>query len=438
MAGLDSSGTPPNPYQPPASSAGSGSQPKREGAAGTPFVLITVLLDSLGVGLIIPVGPTLVGSFLGSDLTQTSHAFGWLLALYSLMQFLFAPVLGGLSDRFGRRTVILPSLFGAGMSYLISARAPALSWLFVGRVISGITGASFSAATSYIADVTPPEKRAQSFGLVGAAFGLGFIVGPAIGGALGGVDIRLPYYVAAGLNLVNLLYGFFVLPESLRPENRRPFSFARANPFGALRNLTRHPIVLGLTGTMFCSYMAQWILQGVWALYTETRFHWSMADVGVSFMVVGVAMAVVQGALIRMVIPWLGERRALLSALTMSALGFVGFGLCDRGWLMYLITFPFALGGIAGPATQALISREVGPSEQGELQGSLTSLASLTAIVGPVLGSALLGRFGPEDARPHVPGAPFFAAALLIVCGFLLALRLFARTPPPALPGGAG
>src|ERR1700729_2549965 len=262
--------------------------------AATAFVLVTVLLDTLGLGLIIPVAPRLVASFLGGDLGAASHYFGVLVSLYAAMQFLFAPVLGGLSDRFGRRPVILISLLGAAASYLIAGFAPALGWLFVGRVISGITGASFSAAGAYVADVTPSERRAQSFGLIGAVFGLGFILGPALGGLLGDLGLRVPYFVAAGLNLMNMLYGLFVLPESLPPENRRPFSYARANPLGSLLALGRHPIVLGLTGTMMCSFLAQWILQSTWALHTMSRFGWSLGMVGVSLMVVGAATAVVQ------------------------------------------------------------------------------------------------------------------------------------------------
>jgi DHA1 family tetracycline resistance protein-like MFS transporter len=406
--------------------------------------MVTLLLDTLGVGLIIPVGPKLVGSFLGDRLADSSRWFGILFALYSVMQFVFAPILGGLSDRFGRRTVILPSLLGAAASYLFSALAPELWWLFVGRTIAGITGASFSAATAYIADVSPPEKRAQNFGLVGAAFGLGFVVGPVIGGLLGGVSLRLPYFAAAGLNLVNFLYGLFVLPESLPPEARRPFSFRRANPFGALRNLGRHPIVLGLTGTMTCGYMAQMILQSVWMLSSEARFGWGTREVGVSLGVVGVAAALVQGGLVRVVTPRFGERRVLVGALVMSAAGFVGFGLVPKDWMMYVVTFPFALGGLAAPAAQSLMTRVVGPTEQGELQGSLTSLSSVTAIVAPLLGTSLLSRFGPADASPHIPGAPFFAAACFQVVGLSLALRLFARTPvtlsdgAPAPSGGAG
>lgn len=390
-------------------------------------MLVTVLLDTLGLGLIIPVAPRLVASFLGGDLAAASHLFGLLVTLYAAMQFVAAPVLGGLADRFGRRPVILLSLLGAAASYLLSGFAPVLWWLFVGRVIAGITGASFSAATAYVADVTPPEKRAASFGLIGAVFGLGFILGPALGGALGDVGLRLPYFVGAGLNGLNLLYGFFVLPESLTPENRRPFSFARANPFGALRALGRHPVVLGLTGTMMCAFLAQWILQSVWALYTQARYDWSLRQVGVSLMVVGFGMAVVQGLLVRVAVPRLGERRALVVGLVTVITGHVLIALATRGWMIYALSVPLALGGLAGPAVQAIISRETGASEQGELQGSVNSLSGLAAILGPGIGTSLLARFAPPEAHPHVPGAPFFAAAAINAVGLLLALRLFAR-----------
>ena len=399
--------------------------------SAVPFVLVTVLLDTLGVGLIIPVGPRLVGSFLGNDLGAASRTFGVLFALYSAMQFVFAPVLGGLSDRFGRRPVILLSLVGAASSYLLSGLAPTLAWLFVGRFLSGITGASFSAAGAYVADVTPPEKRAQSFGLIGAAFGLGFILGPALGGLLGDVGLRIPYFVSAGLNFVNLLYGLFVLPESLRPENRRPFSFRRANPIGSLRSLARHPIVLGLTGTIACNFLAQMILQSVWALSCQARFDWSLRDVGLSLMAVGLATAIVQGVLVRVLTGRLGERRVLVLGLVIAILGQIGFGLAEEGWTMYAIIFPFALGGVSGPATQAIISRAVGPSGQGELQGSINSLSGLTAILGPLVGTGLLARFGPVTASPHLPGAPFLAAAAILFVGLVLVLRLFARMPAP-------
>jgi len=396
--------------------------------AGTiPFILVTVLLDSLGVGLIIPVGPRLVASFLHDDLAAASHYFGLLVALFALMQFLFATIVGGLSDRFGRRPVILVSLFGAACSYLLSALAPTLSWLFVGRIITGITGASFSAANAYVADITPPEKRAASFGLVGAAFGFGFILGPALGGTLGDMGLRVPYFVAAGLNAVNFVYGLFVLPESLAEKDRRDFSFARSNPFGALKHLSKYPIVIALTGTIFCGFMAQWILQSVWALDMQARFGWKLRDVGISLMIVGVAMAFVQGFGVRAVLPKVGERGALLIGLVISMIGNVGLGAATRGWMIYAILFPIALGGIAGPATQGIITHEVGRAEQGELQGSVNSVGGLAAIIGPLVGTSLLGRFGPPGAHPHVPGAPFYASALIQVVGLALAMRAFGR-----------
>jgi MFS transporter, DHA1 family, tetracycline resistance protein len=399
------------------------------GRAAVPFVLVTVLLDTLGVGLIIPVGPRLVASFLHDDLGSASHYFGLLMSLYSVMQFVFAPVLGGLSDRFGRRTVILMSLLGAAASYFASALAPALWWLFVGRTVAGITGASFSAAGAYIADVTPPEKRAASFGLIGAAFGLGFILGPALGGALGDVGLRLPYFVAAGLNFVNLLYGWFVLPESLKREDRRPFSFARANPLGSLRALRRHPIVLGLSGTMACAFMAQFILQSIWALHNQARFGWSLRQVGLSLMVVGLSTALVQGVLIRVVVPRIGERRALVTGLAFAAMGHLALGLADRGWMMYVFLFPLALGGLAGPATQSIITSEVGRSEQGELQGSINSLQGLTAIVGPLVGTSLIAAFGTDRSAVYIPGAAFFVASMFSLTGLILAVRVLARIP---------
>jgi DHA1 family tetracycline resistance protein-like MFS transporter len=373
--------------------------------------------------------PRLIGSFLHDDLGQASTYYGAFIAAYAAMQFFFAPILGGLSDRFGRRPVILTSLAGAAIDYLLLAFAPSLWWLAVGRVFAGITGASFSAATAYIADVTPKEKRAQSFGLMGAAFGLGFILGPALGGALGGISLRLPFLVAAGLNLVNFVYGSFVLPESLAVEHRRPFTLRRANPLSSLRNLGRHPVLAGLTATLVCSYMAQQMLQAIWALHTQERFGWGPFQVGASLAVVGISAAVVQGGLIRLILPRLGERRALLFGLSVNIAGYLALALATRGWMMYAICVPFALGGLAGPATQAILSREVGPSEQGELQGSLTSLQSLTAILGPILATGLFARFAPPTAAPRIQGATFFVAAGFNLFGMLLALRLFAKTP---------
>jgi DHA1 family tetracycline resistance protein-like MFS transporter len=405
---------------PPAQATGA----KRSSVA---FVLVTVALDTLGIGLLIPVGPRLVQELVGNDLAAGVRWFGLLMSLYSLMQFFFSPVLGGLSDRFGRRRVIFGSLFGACVSYVASGLAPALWWLFVGRAVAGMTAASFSAAGAYVADVTPPEKRANAFGLIGVAFGLGFILGPVIGGFLGSYGLRIPYFAAAGLNLLNLLYGVFVLPESLPPERRRSFSFKRANPFGALRALTRHALLRELTVTLSCSLLAQMILQGVWALQTQTRFGWSMSEVGLSLMAVGFSAAFVQGVLVRQVVGRLGEWRTLILGLAASCVGFLGFGFADRGWLMYVIIVPFALGGIAGPATQAMISHQVAPTEQGEIQGSLSSLQGVAMIIGPYVGTRLLARFGTEGASPYVPGAAFFASAVLSAVALAFALRLSAR-----------
>jgi DHA1 family tetracycline resistance protein-like MFS transporter len=395
------------------------------------------LLDTLGLGLIIPVAPRLVESFLGDDLKAASHWFGFMVSLYAVMQFFFAPVLGGLSDRFGRRPVILVSLLGAAISYLISGFAPALWWLFVGRTIAGITGASFSCAGAYIADITPPEKRAQSFGLIGAVFGLGFILGPALGGVLGDHGLRLPYFVGAGLNGANLLYGIFVLPESLAKENRRSFSLARSNPIGSLRLLASHPIVLGFTGTMVCAFLAQWVMQSVWTLHTQERFGWKLRDVGISLMTVGLLMALVQGVLVRAVVRRIGERRSLLFGMLMGVVGQALMGLATKGWMMLAAIAPLALGGLASPAIQAIISREVGPKEQGELQGGLNSLNGVAAIVGPLVGTTLLATFAPETAPVRIPGAAFFAASAFNLVGLLLALRVLARRPAHASPAAA-
>ena len=394
------------------------------------FVLVTLFLDILGIGLIIPILPRLVQDLQGGDVAAASHTVGWLAALYSLMQFLFAPMLGSLSDRFGRRPVILGSLLGSGLDYLVLAYAPNLAWFFAGRIVAGITGANITAASAYIADVTPPEKRAASFGLIGAAFGLGFIAGPALGGILGNVGLRIPFLVAAGLTLLNWLYGVFVLPESLAPANRGHFSWSRANPVGSLLALRRMPLVFGLAGTFFLINVAQYGLHSVWVLYTGYRYDWTPRQVGASLAVVGLMAAIIQGGLARRIIPRLGEPRALSIGLGIGVLGMLGYGLAPAGWMIYAILVFASFGSIAGPAAQALVSRSTPANQQGSVQGALTSLGSVAGIVAPLIATGLFGFFIGPRAPVHLPGAPFFSGALLMAAAWWTArVSLGAHAP---------
>ncbi|HSH95272.1 MAG TPA: TCR/Tet family MFS transporter [Roseimicrobium sp.] len=391
------------------------------------FIFVTLVLDILGIGLIIPILPKLVENLAGGGVSEASHAFGLLAALYSLMQFVFAPILGSLSDRFGRRKVILISLFGSGLDYLLLAWAPTLPWFFVGRVIAGITGANFAAATAYIADVSPPEKRAANFGLIGAAFGLGFIIGPALGGVLGAYGLRVPFMVAGGLTLLNWLYGWFVLPESLAPTNRRAFSWARANPVGALIYLRTHPVAFGLTGTFFLVNLAHQVLPSTWVLYTGYRYGWTVKETGISLAIVGLTSAIVQAGLTRVIVRKIGEARSAVLGLTVASISYLCYGLAEHGWMIYVILVGASLGGVTGPAVQGLISRSVPANEQGGIQGSLTSLASVSGILGPPLATGLFGYFISRSAPIQLPGAAFFFSAALTATALVLALRLFRR-----------
>ncbi|MCX6048273.1 MAG: TCR/Tet family MFS transporter [Chloroflexi bacterium] len=393
------------------------------------FIFITLLLDILGLGLIIPVLPKLIESFTNNDIQTASRDYGILLGVYALMQFLFAPILGSLSDKYGRRPIILIALLGAGIDYLFLAIAPSLGWLFVGRVISGITSANITTATAYIVDISPPEKRAQNFGLLGVAFGVGFIIGPALGGLLGNVGLRVPFLVVAGVTLLNVLYGYFVLPESLKPENRRSFSWARANPIGSLFGLSKYPIALALASTIVLTNLAQTSLQSTWVLYTSYRFNWGTSEVGISLAVVGLTAGLVQGLLIGKIVPKIGERRALLVGLTISAFTFVLYGLANAGWMMYAVTLIGALGGIAGPSAQSIMTQNVQANEQGAVQGALTSINALTGVVGPLIATFVFGYFISERAPIHLPGAAFFLAAIFMVIGIVLAINTFRRLP---------
>jgi len=400
---------------------------KRE--AGLGFIFVTLLLDILGIGLIVPVLPELIKGFTNNNTESASTIYGVMVAIYALMQFVFAPILGSLSDRYGRRPVILISLLGAGLDYLLLAFAPTLGWLFVGRVIAGITAANITTASAYIVDVSPPEKRAQNFGILGAAFGLGFIIGPAIGGILGGYNLRLPFLVVAGITLINWLYGYFVLPESLTADNRRDFSWARANPISSLTGLARYPIVLALASTILCVALAQNALQSTWVLYTGYRYAWGTREVGLSLAVVGLTAAIVQGGLIRQIVPRLGERRALITGLMVTAISFVLYGLAPAGWMIYVIPFFGALGGIAQPSAQSIITQHVQDNEQGAIQGSLASLNALSAVIGPLLATQSFRYFISDAAPVSLPGAPFFLGSVLLVLGILFALHTFKRLP---------
>lgn len=387
------------------------------------FILITVLIDVIGIGIIIPIIPSLIQELTGGDVSQASSYALILVFIYSFMQFIFSPIIGGLSDQFGRRPVLLFSLFGFGIDYILLALAPTVGWLFVGRLISGITGASFSTASAYIADVTEPEKRAQSFGMIGAAFGLGFIIGPSLGGILGEFGSRVPFWVSAGLSLVNWLYGYFILPESLKPENRRKFDFKRANPIGSLMNLKKYPFILTLVASLFLVYVSGYATQGTWSFYTIEKFGWSEMEIGLSLGFVGLMVAIVQGGLIRVIIPKFGKEKALFFGLAINSIGLLAFAFASSSWMMYAIVVPFALGGIANPAFQGIISSQVNSNEQGELQGALTSLMSVAAIIGQPLMLGLFRAFTKENAIVYFPGAPFLVGSVLSVISLFLTIR---------------
>ncbi len=391
------------------------------------FIFITLLIDCTGFGIIIPIVPRLIETLIGGNLSDASQYGGWLTFAFAIMQFVFAPILGGLSDRYGRRPVLLAALFGMGLDYIFMAFAPSIFWLFIGRILCGITGASMTAASAYIADVSPAEKRAQNFGLVGVAFGLGFILGPAIGGITSKFGLRFPFYVAAGLSLLNWLYGYFILPESLAKENRRPFTWARANPVGSLRHMRKYQNIYSLLGAIVLLMTASHALHSTWSYFGMFKFGWSEEMVGYSLSCIGVMAAIVQGGLIRVVVPKLGQRRAVIVGLSLLATGYLLFGLTTQGWMMFAILPFYCLGGITGPSLQGIMSNEMPPTEQGELQGAITSLMSLTNIVGPLLMTGLFHFFTKKDAPVLFPGAPFIMSTILLGCSLILAVRSFRR-----------
>lgn len=398
---------------------------KRNAALG--FIFITILVDVIGLGIIIPVVPKLIENLTGESISEASRYGGWLVFSFAIMQFIFSPILGGLSDRFGRRPVLLLSLLGLGLDYILHAYAPSIVWLFIGRLLAGVMGASITTATAYIADISTPEKRAQNFGLIGAAFGLGFIIGPVIGGVCSKWGPSVPFLVAAALTLLNVLYGFFVLPESLLKENQRKFEWKRANPIGSLKHLKKYPVVSGLVASLVLIYIASHAVQSNWSYYTIFKFNWDAEMVGYSLAAVGVLVSLVQGFLIRIINPKLGINKSIYLGIALYALGLVLFGIAWQSWMMFAFLIPYCLGGIAGPALQGLISNQVPATEQGELQGALTSLISLTSIVGPLIMTNLFAYATAKDSMFYLPGASFFFAAILMLFSGYLAARTLSK-----------
>ena len=401
---------------------------QKDRSAALGFIFVTVLIDVIGFGIIIPVMPNLIQQLTGGDMSDASRYGGWLMFTYAFMQFLFAPVLGNLSDQYGRRSVLLFSLFGFALDYLLLAWAPTIAWLFVARILSGITGASFTTATAYIADISSPEKRAQNFGLIGAAFGLGFIVGPLIGGMLGQYGDRVPFFFTAGLTMLNWLYGMFILPESLSKEKRRKFEWKRANPVGSLMHLKKYPVVSGLILSLTLVYIGVHAVQSTWSYYTMKKFGWDVAMVGYSLAFFGLMMAAVQGGLIRIAIPKLGQSRSLFTGLVMYTIGLFLFAFASSSWMMFAFCMVYCVGGLTGPSLQGIISSHVPPNEQGELQGALTSLMSATSIVGPPLMTNLFSYFSRDTAPVYFPGAAFIAGALIFLASSIVTYRSLRST----------
>ncbi|WP_323760727.1 TCR/Tet family MFS transporter [Maricaulis sp.] len=388
------------------------------------FIFITVLIDMIGFGLIIPVMPALLHELTGLDANESAVMGGWLMASYAGMQFFFAPIIGGLSDRFGRKPVLLAALGGFTIDYLIMGFAPVFWLLLVGRILAGIFGASYSTANAFIADITPPEERAGRFGMIGAAFGIGFIVGPAIGGFLGEwFGPRAPFFAAAALAGLNFIYGLVVLPETLSPENRRGFDWRRANPFGSIYQMRHYPVALVLMGAIFLMLFGHAVYPAIWSYYSTFKFGWSEADVGLSLMVVGLTAAIVQGGLTRILVPKLGEWRAIILSLSLAVVAYTAYGLVTEGWMVYVVICVAAIGGIGQPALQGVMSRIVPANAQGELQGAMTSLQSLSMVVGPLLMSRVFKYFSGDSAPVYLPGIPFYLAAGLTFLALLVGLQ---------------
>jgi len=391
------------------------------------FIFITLLIDITGWGIILPVVPKLIGELIHSDLSEAAKYGGWLGFAYAITQFIFAPIVGNLSDKYGRRPIILISLFGFAIDYILLAIAPSIGWLFFGRIIAGLTGASISTASAYIADISTDKDRTKNFGLIGAAFGLGFIIGPVIGGLLGHYGARVPFYAAAILCMANFLYGLLILPESLEKDKRRSFNWKRANPIGTFNFLRKQSKISSLVVALILVYVALHAVQSNWHFFTMYKFNWTERTVGLSLGLLGLLIGLVQGVLIRWTTPKLGEQKSVYFGLLFYALGLMLFAFTNKGWMMFVFLIPYSLGGICGPALQSIISKNVPSNEQGELQGALASLVSTTSIIGPPIMTNLFYYFTHDNAPFEFSGAPFFLASILMSISAIIIYFAFQR-----------
>jgi len=387
---------------------------KNQKSAAIGFIFITMLIDVTGWGIIIPVIPKLIKELINGDISEAAKYGGWLTFAYAMTQFIFAPLIGNLSDQFGRRPIILLALLGFAMDYLLLSFAPTIGWLFLGRILAGVTGASITTASAYIADISTEENRAKNFGMIGAAFGMGFVIGPVIGGLLGQFGSRVPFYAAAALCFINFMYGYFILPESLPKENRRNFEWKKANPVGVLLKLRKHPKLLGLMSATFLLYLGSQAVQSNWSYFTMYRFHWDEKMVGISLGIIGVLVGLVQGVLIRWINPKLGNKKSIFIGMALYTIGMFLFASATQSWMIFVFLVPYCLGGIAGPALQSLISTQVSPKEQGEIQGTLASLMSASAIIGPPLMSSTFYYFTHSEAPFQFAGATFVLGGVLM------------------------
>jgi len=396
----------------------------KNSVASARFIFVTIFIEALGIGLLIPVFPDIIRRF-STDPSYINQHFGYFISVYALMQFLASPVLGTLSDRFGRRPILLSSLIGAAIDYLLMAFAPTMGWLYLGRIISGMTGAGMTVASSYMADVSDDSNRSANFGLIGAGFGLGFIAGPLIGGLLANYNPQMPFFIAAGFNALNFLFGYFILPESLALENRRKIDLKNMSPFLSLQKILRPSPILLMVLVYFFLFLSGHVHPSVWTLYTQHKFSWSTFDVGLSLSLVGICMAFSQGYLTRILIPKFGEKWSLYFGANIQMISFFLFGLANKGWMMFAI-LPFsAMSGLAMPSLQALMTKKVAANEQGELQGTLIGLGSITAIIGPLLYTNLFDTFAKIQEPMDFSGAPYFGAALITVLSLYLISRHF-------------